>query len=130
MDLFDISSEESKHALLEYATDLYGERTGVTLLVKGRDFEKCQSIYNFYGPFGAAYGYCYFELYSFCVYNNPNPADYIEEPSSFKRKFIKYKVMSLLQRLKYKFVLRRLVKTVRNLAKLFLLKTKLLFLFL
>jgi hypothetical protein len=87
MDLFDVSSEESKHALLEYATDLYGESTGASLQVKGRDFEDCQYIENHYGPFEVASTNCYNKLYSFCGFNNSNPADYIEKPSSFERKF-------------------------------------------
>jgi hypothetical protein len=92
MDLFDISSEESKNALLEYATDIFGESsiydTRAVMQVKGRDFENCQYIHNIDGPFRAEWqiyhGY-FGAIYSFCGYNlNPTKV----AGSNFKRKFI------------------------------------------
>jgi hypothetical protein len=88
MDLIDISSEESKTALLEYATDIFGESGFAFLQVKGRDFEMCQYIYNENGPFEALYGYCYDELYSFCGYQNSNPTGTTESPTNLERKLI------------------------------------------
>jgi hypothetical protein len=88
MDLFDISFEESKNALFDYATELYGESTDAFFQVKGRDFEQCQYIDNTYGPFETFDAYCYSEFYSFCGYHNPNPVEYTEEPSNLQRKFI------------------------------------------
>jgi hypothetical protein len=84
MDLIDISSEESKTALLEYATDFFAGSVDVFFLVKGRDFEQCQHIHSADGTFEALYGNCYDDSYSFCAHNKSNPN---EISSNFERKF-------------------------------------------
>jgi hypothetical protein len=88
MDLFDISSEESKIALLDYATELYGEGGGAVVQVKGRETGECQYMTNEYGPFEVLYGYCYDDYYSFCGYQSPNPIGNTEIPTKFERKLV------------------------------------------
>jgi hypothetical protein len=73
MDLFDISSEEPRNLLFDYATEIFGD--GSILNVKGRESGKCQFIDNAQGPFVALYGNCYEDFYSFCVFTNPNPQE-------------------------------------------------------
>jgi hypothetical protein len=73
MDLFDISSEESKMTLFQYAAETFGEGSGSILFVKGQDFENCQLIDNADGPYETRYGSCYDAFYSFCGFQNPEP---------------------------------------------------------
>jgi hypothetical protein len=75
MDLFDISSKESKAALFDYATELFGESIEIKLHVKGRAAGECQYIDNANGSFNALYGYCNLAFYLFCGFQNPSPSD-------------------------------------------------------
>jgi hypothetical protein len=75
MDLFDISSEESKNALFDYAAEIFGEYTSVLLNVKSQNDGECQYISNDYGPFDGYYGSCLEKFYSFCGFQNPNPSE-------------------------------------------------------
>jgi hypothetical protein len=75
MDLFDISSEEPRNALFDYAAEIFGEYTGAFLNVKSQKDGECQYISNYYGPFHAYYGYCLEKFYSFCGFQNPNPSE-------------------------------------------------------
>jgi hypothetical protein len=75
MDLFDISSMESKAALFDYATELFGESIEIMFNVKGRESGECQYIDNANGPFIALYGFCNRAFYLFCGFQNPSPSD-------------------------------------------------------
>jgi hypothetical protein len=70
MDLFDISSEESKTVLFDFAAKTFGEGSGAILHVKGRKSGECQQVSNEYGPFEASYGSCYKEFYLLCGFKN------------------------------------------------------------
>jgi peroxiredoxin len=69
MELFDISSEESKSTLLDFAVSLFGE--GSFLHVKGRQAGECQFIYNEDGSYEVLYGSCYQLHYLICGFKNP-----------------------------------------------------------
>jgi hypothetical protein len=75
MGLFDISSEESKTALFQYATEIFGEGSGSALFVKGRLSGECQYIDNAGGSFETRYRNCYDAFYSFCGFQNPEPVE-------------------------------------------------------
>jgi hypothetical protein len=68
MELFDISSEESKSTLLGFAAGSFGE--GSILYVKGRKAGECQFIYNEDGSYEAYYGFCYQLFYFICGFKN------------------------------------------------------------
>jgi hypothetical protein len=68
MDLFAISSDESKSTLLGFAAGSFGE--GTFLYVKGRKAGECQFIYNEDGSYDVLYGYCYQLYYLICGFNN------------------------------------------------------------
>jgi hypothetical protein len=71
MDLIDISADESKTALIDFATVLFDERGLYYFYVKGRISGECQYISNFNGSFEETYGYCYGNwLYFFCGFKN------------------------------------------------------------
>jgi hypothetical protein len=91
MDLFDISSEESKTALFDYAAEIFGEGSGSMIIVKGRDSGECQYIDNTFGPYNAHYGDCLEDYYFFCGYQNVNPVEfmYTENAKSLECKFLK-----------------------------------------
>jgi hypothetical protein len=75
MVLFEISSEESKIALLSYATEVFDGVEGSTLYVKGRFSGECWYFDNAGGSFEAHYGYCYENFHSFCEFNNSAPTE-------------------------------------------------------
>jgi hypothetical protein len=97
MDLFDISSNESELALLEYANDLFDGDDFYFFSVKGRDFENCQYIENWSRfEFKTGVYTCGNYEKALCAYNNSSPTKYIEEPSNFKRKLILHSLVVAL----------------------------------
>jgi hypothetical protein len=91
MNLFDISSEDLKTALIEYATEIYEYDSWMDMYVKGRDLKYCQHIRQRFNTsdFETFFGLCNEELISFCGYQSLNPVEFVytEIKKNSKSKF-------------------------------------------
>jgi hypothetical protein len=88
MDLFDISSEEYKNALFEYATE-YDEYGQNRFIVKGRYFDECQYISDLGGSWDTWNDSCFNQRYSYCGYNNTNRSENVKEIFTCKQPCIR-----------------------------------------
>jgi hypothetical protein len=65
MDLIDISADESKTALIDFANAKFDEEAYTYFYVKGRISGECQYIGKDKGSYEATFGNCYQKFYNF-----------------------------------------------------------------